>query len=80
MSKDLTQLRKEAHLSRFQLAQKLEVTPGSIYNWEKGIREPSANAIYRMAKVFQTSTDAIFLALHTTKVVNQKLKNYIRAN
>lgn len=70
MSKDLTQLRKEAHLSRFQLAQKLEVTPGSIYNWEHGVAEPSANAVYKMAKVFRTSTDAIFLALYTTKVVN----------
>ena len=70
MNKDLTQLRKEAHLSRFQLAQKLKVTPGSIYNWEKGIAEPSANAVYRMSKVFHTSTDEIFLVLHTTKIVN----------
>lgn len=70
MSKDLKQLRKAAGLSRFQLARKLNITPGSIYNWETGKASPSADAIYKMAKFFNTTTDTIFLALSTTKVVN----------
>ncbi|EEU31090.1 DNA-binding helix-turn-helix protein [Limosilactobacillus coleohominis 101-4-CHN] len=71
MKKDLMQLRKDAGLSRFQLARKLNNTPNSIYNWEKGISKPSAESIYNMAKIFKVSTDEIFLALNTTNVVRQ---------
>lgn len=74
MKKDLAQLRKDAGYSRFQLARKLNKTPNSIYNWEKGISSPSAEAIYDMAKVFKVSTDDIFLALNTTNVVNHLAK------
>lgn len=69
MKKDLTQLREDAGLSRFQLARKLNNTPNSIYNWEKGKSKPNAEAIYNMAKIFKVSTDDIFLALNTTNVV-----------
>lgn len=71
MKKDLMQLRKDAGLSRFQLARKLNNTPNSIYNWEKGNSKPSAESIYNMAKIFKVSTDDIFLALNTTNIVKQ---------
>lgn len=69
MRNGLIELRKKAKMSRFQLAIKLNVTPQSIYNWEKGISDPTAKSIYDMAKLFRISTDDIFLALSTTKVV-----------
>ena len=70
MRDKLIQLRKNAGLSRFQLARQINSTPGSIYNWEKEIATPSAKSIYKMAKTFGVSTDDIFLALDTTNVVN----------
>lgn len=73
MTKGLKQLRQEAGLSRYQLARKMDITPNSIYNWETGKVSPSADAIYKMAQIFKTTTDAIFLALSTTKVVRQQL-------
>lgn len=70
MANELSTLRKKAGLSRFQLGRKMNITPNSIYNWENGIVQPSAEAIYKMAKVLGTTTDDIFLALNTTKVVD----------
>lgn len=72
LANSLADLRVKAGMSRFQLARKMNITPGSIYNWEKGNARPSAEAIYKLAKVFGTTTDAIFLALNTTKVVTDK--------
>lgn len=69
MANALSQLRKNAGLSRFQLARQLNNTPNSVYNWEKGKSKPNAAAIYKMAKIFGVTTDDIFLALNTTNVV-----------
>lgn len=72
MTNGLVKLRKDAGLSRFQLARQLNNTPGSIRNWEKGISDPSSRAVYKMAKIFGVTTDDIFLALNTTNVVENK--------
>ena len=74
MKKDLRKLRKDANLSMYQLAVKLGVSPGSITNWEHGKSNPSADSIYNMSKLYGLTTDDIFLALHTTKIVNSKKK------
>lgn len=74
MKKDLRKLRKDANLSMYQLAVKLGVSPGSITNWEHGESNPSADSIYNMSKLYGLTTDDIFLALHTTKIVNNKKK------
>ena len=77
MANELSTLRTKAGLSRFQLARKMNITPNSIYNWEKGIVQPSAEAIYKMAQVLGTTTDNIFLALNTTKVVEKGEKKLL---
>lgn len=77
MANELSTLRTKAGLSRFQLARKMNITPNSIYNWEKGIVQPSAEAIYKMAQVLGTTTDNIFLALNTTKVVEKDEKKLL---
>ncbi|MCZ3667413.1 helix-turn-helix domain-containing protein [Limosilactobacillus vaginalis] len=49
----------------------MNITPQSIHNWEVGKSMPNSEAIYKMAKILGTSTDNIFLALNTTKVVRK---------
>ncbi len=71
MRNGLESLRKESKMSQFQLARKLNITPQSIHNWETGKSKPNAEAIYKMSKILGTSTDNIFLALNTTKVVKE---------
>lgn len=71
MKNGLEKLRKNSKLSQFQLARQLNITPQSIHNWEVGKSKPNAEAIYKMAKILGTSTDNIFLALNTTKVVKE---------
>ncbi|MBR6778999.1 MAG: helix-turn-helix transcriptional regulator [Clostridia bacterium] len=53
----LKDLRLENNLSQQKLAKLIGVTQKAIDFWEKGINEPKASYIIKLAKYFQVSTD-----------------------
>ncbi len=53
----LLELRKENGLSQSKLAKEIGVTQKAIDFWEKGINEPKATYIVKLAKYFKVSTD-----------------------
>ena len=57
LNKNIKELRIEKGLTQAQLAEKIGVTQGAIYFWEKGINEPTAGYIIRLATLFGVSVD-----------------------
>ena len=59
ISTRLTELRKEHSLSQAKLAKHIGVTQKAIDFWEKGINEPKASYIIKLADYFKVTTDYI---------------------
>ena len=53
----LKELRQENKLSQQKLAETIGVTQKAIDFWEKGINEPKASYIIKLAKFFGVTTD-----------------------
>ena len=53
----IKELRQEKNLSQSVLAQKIGVSQKAIDYWERGINEPKATYIVRVADFFDVSTD-----------------------
>jgi transcriptional regulator with XRE-family HTH domain len=59
--KTIRQLREERGWTQLELANRLEVTPATVYNWERGKYEPTASKFRQIAHVFEVSMDDIAL-------------------
>ena len=59
LGKNIKELRVEKGLSQAQLAERVGVTQGAIYFWEKGINEPTAGYLVKLAQVFSVSIDEL---------------------
>jgi transcriptional regulator with XRE-family HTH domain len=59
LSENIKEFRIEKGLSQAELAQKVGVSQGAIYFWEKGINEPTAGCIIKLAKVFSVTADEL---------------------
>ena len=57
LSKNIKELRIEKGLTQVQLAEQIGVTQGAIYFWEKGINEPTAGYVVKLATFFNVSAD-----------------------
>ncbi len=57
--KTIRQLRKGRGWTQFELAVRLGVTPGSIYNWEHGKNQPTGRRLRKLAEVFGVLMDEI---------------------
>jgi len=55
----IKQLRLEKGIGQNQLAQDIQVSNASISYWENGKQEPSAQAIYKLARYFDVTADYI---------------------
>lgn len=75
--KRLKILREEKGLTQKDLAEKLSLTPKAISFYELGSREPSGDALIRMAHILGTTTDYL-LGNSTMKEVNQKTGRGVR--
>ena len=53
----LKQLREQANLTQFDLAEKLEISPSAVGMYEQGRREPDNSTILKICKVLKTSGD-----------------------
>ncbi len=59
--KTIRQLREGQGWTQLELANKLSVTPSTIYNWERGKFEPAASKLRQLALAFGVSMDEIAL-------------------
>jgi transcriptional regulator with XRE-family HTH domain len=57
--KTIRELRELSGLTQLELAFKLKVTPGSVYNWERGVSEPRSSQLRALARLFNVSMDDI---------------------
>ena len=58
----IRELRESRGWTRLHLAVMLGVTPGTIYNWEKGRNEPKATQFKALAEAFGVPTESIDLS------------------
>ncbi len=57
----LKQLREEAGMTQLEVAFALKVTPQTVYNWERGLREPKGRHLQQLARLFKVSANDVFL-------------------
>jgi len=65
--KTIRELRTAAGLTQLELANKVNVTPSTVYNWEKGRNEPSATNLRDIALALGASMDEIDLEVWYAK-------------
>jgi transcriptional regulator with XRE-family HTH domain len=65
--KTIRELREDRGWTQLELANKLEVTPATVYNWERGRYEPSASKLRAIAQTFGVSMDDIALVAEVKK-------------
>lgn len=56
----LKTLRKNSNLTQVQLAEKINVTQGTIANWERGVREPDMEMVHRIADAIGVPVERFF--------------------
>ena len=56
---NIKDLRTERNMSQKVLAEKIGVSQGAVYFWEKEINEPTAGYIVKLASLFGVSTDEL---------------------
>ena len=57
----LRQLREAAGMTQLDVAFALKVTPQTVYNWERGTREPKGRHLQQLARLFKVSADDVLL-------------------
>lgn len=53
-------LRKNSNMTQVQLAEKINVTQGTIANWERGVREPDMEMVRRIADAIGVPVERFF--------------------
>ena len=66
LMRTLRELREAAGLTQLELANRLGVTPGTIYNWERGRGEPRARQSLELALILNASPAAVLEAVKAT--------------
>ena len=66
LHQNIKELRVERGLTQAQLAKLIGVTQGAVYFWEKGINEPTAGYLIKLARLFNVSVDEL-LSFETNK-------------
>lgn len=66
-------LRKDAGLSQAELASHLGVSASAVGMYEQGRREPSADTLVAIARVFRVSTDYLLTGRPADKLDDQTL-------
>ena len=71
--KNIKELRIEKNMSQKMLADKIGVTQGAVYFWEKEINEPTVGYIIKLATVFGVSIDEL-LSFELQKDIKENTK------
>jgi len=67
-NENLKAIRIDRGITQKSLSQSIGVTPVTIGNWERGVRQPSFDLLIRLADTLSTSTDEL-LGRHSTKSI-----------
>ena len=59
--KTIRELREGRGWSQLELANRLSVTPSTVYNWERGKYEPTASKLRQLARLFEVPMEEIAL-------------------
>ena len=62
LEKTIRELRQQHEWTQLELANRLGVTPSTVYNWERGNWEPRASQLRQLANLFSVRMDDIKLA------------------
>jgi transcriptional regulator with XRE-family HTH domain len=60
-AKSLRQLREESGKTQFEVAAQLGVTITTVYNWERGVSEPTGRNLQKIARLYGVSPFDILL-------------------
>ena len=72
IAKRITKARKALGLNQRELALKAEITESTLSRFEKGTREPRADAILKLSKVLQVSPNYLIYGLNDDINVNNE--------
>lgn len=53
----LKELREKSNIKQSDLAKTLNVSQGTLSNWERGVHDPSSTDLSKLAKILNTSVD-----------------------
>ena len=53
----IKEMRERAGLKQSELAKELEISQGTLSNWERGIHDPDNQTLAKLAQMFHVSTD-----------------------
>ncbi len=59
--KTIKELRDEQGLTQLEVAYRVNVTPATVSNWERGVYEPKVTQLRALARLFGVSMDDIAL-------------------
>lgn len=74
MNKTLAELREERGMTQRQLAEKLNISPGTIGMYETGKRNPPLSKAIKIAKLFNVPVENISFASNVHTISQEKLK------
>ncbi|MBS6742520.1 MAG: helix-turn-helix transcriptional regulator [Streptococcus parasanguinis] len=60
-SERLKNLRKQAHLTQVDVAEKLGISQPAYASWERGVKKPTQENLVKIAKLFNASIDTLVL-------------------
>ena len=58
-SERLKNLRKQAHLTQVDVAEKLGISQPAYASWERGVKQPTQENLVKIAKLFNASIDTL---------------------
>lgn len=58
-SERLKNLRKQAHLTQVDVAEKLGISQPAYASWERGVKKPTQENLVKIAKLFNASIDIL---------------------
>ena len=65
----IRELRQARRWTQLELANRLGVTPATVYNWERGKYEPEASQVRAITQFFGVSMDEIVFEVREVKPV-----------
>ena len=71
-------LRRAAGWNQAELAQRLQISSSAVGMYEQGRREPSAEMLVRMAKVFEVSVDYLLTGMAAQPQDEEALSRILR--
>lgn len=70
-------LRRESNMSQAQLAQCLKISPSAVGMYEQGRREPSADLLVELARVFGVTTDYLLTGQEISRETEDRLSQLL---